>query len=85
MQNFRTLEQADRLCIQWGKAPPELRGMRQVRPGTVHTVGTGDTPAGISQRYFGSPGYRAVIYSRKNADVIGDPSTIKLGTTLRIS
>lgn len=83
VQNFKTLEQADRLCIQWGKAPLEPRGMRPVPPGTVHVVAPGETLSAISQRYFGSPGYWDVIY-KKNADVIRDPSAIVAGTSLRI-
>lgn len=77
-------EQADRLCIRWGKKPLEPRAIPPVPAGTVHVVGPGETLSRISQRYFGSPGYRDVIY-RKNRDIIRDPKAVAAGTRLKIS
>jgi len=59
-------------------------GWRPAKSGTVHIVAKGDTLSGISQRYYGSPGYWDVIYL-ENSDVIVDsPDDLKVGWHLKI-
>ena len=84
VENFKAMEQAERVCLQLGKEALKPTGMRQVPAGTVYEVGPGDTLAKISQRYFGSPSYWDVIY-RNNRDVIKDPNVIAPRTKLKIA
>jgi nucleoid-associated protein YgaU len=59
-------------------------GWRPAKPGTVHVVAKGDTLSGISQRYYGSPGYWDVIYLENSQIIVDDPDDLKVGWNLKI-
>jgi nucleoid-associated protein YgaU len=86
VENFKTMEEAERFCVSLGKQPLAYPppGLPLVPPGTTHPVTPGDTLSGISKKYFGSPGYWDVIY-RKNRDLIKNPDAPAPGTKLVIS
>lgn len=65
-----------------GNAEIKREGWRSV--GTTHPVVSGDTLSGISQKYYGKPGYWDIIFL-ENYGVIGDDiKMLKQGTELKI-
>lgn len=85
MANFEKLLRAKRLTTQPGGSSREKpAGWRGAKRGTTHTVSKGDSLAGISQQYYGSPGYWDIIYI-ENSKIIGNnPKDLKVGLKLVI-
>ncbi len=85
ISNFEKLLRAKQLTMQAnGSLSEKPAGWRGAKRGTIHTVSKGDSLAGISQQYYGSPGYWDIIYL-ENSKIIGNnPKNLKVGLKLVI-
>jgi Flp pilus assembly protein TadD len=83
--NFDKLLGVKQLTMQAGGSLREKSaGCRGAKPGTIHTVSKGDSLAGISRQYYGSPGHWDIIYL-ENSKIIGkSPKYLKVGLKLVI-
>jgi nucleoid-associated protein YgaU len=83
VSNFDRLIQAEALNqTVGGTSSTRPAGWREVHK--VHLVRRGDSLSGLSQEYYGTPGYWDVIYM-ENYDVIGgDPNQLRVGVELVI-
>lgn len=67
-----------------GSLREKSAGCRGAKPGTVHTVSKGDSLAGISRQYYGSPGYWDMIYAENNGIIGNNPEHLRVGLKLVI-